>query len=539
MTPGADHEALPIEEGPIDSPQGSTRIEIAVEKSWEATLIATTAPVLVEPEVVRDFPEADHWLVNWDVAEKCEGRPFGAVVADSVSGRTTLVEGFLDDPEQTSITYLGIQRPPSDDEFAWAVARVREEEPESTDHPYRPFPPLANVTNEDGTVRRVVAVGLRSGEGVHRMLSVECDSGFVAPLRVQPVPAGGEFGLAPVDGGDEAPAGGAHQVRLQVWRGDEARWDLVVVRPSASSGLNGSGLELRSVDFAGLRVLDRAQVPIVTLAEGDAAPERLWLNEEAAFEAEESDATPESVPGFRICSQAPMTVVDSGRDGGTFRGVALTLHGDDVVLTTQMRAGWHRLVQEWRLGAEGTISCRLAYAPARHAGSGVPISVRAYWRLDFDILGAEDNTVQEFNDPPSFGTAPWHTIRYEMRRDCDAARGRYWRLRSDKGSRSYSLLPDPSGESVWVLRYHRSEIDDGRGAAAGPERAGASLDAFVTGEPVHREDVVLWYSAALEAGPEGPWSRRVGAELVPRRWIPAAPLVAPALLEPEAARGPT
>ncbi|MEJ7666345.1 MAG: hypothetical protein WKG07_45955 [Hymenobacter sp.] len=83
-------------------------------------------------------------------------------------------------------------------------------------------------------------------------------------------------------------------------------WDLVVVRPSASSGTNGSGVELRTVDYQGACALQRAHLPILNLefgedgvAAGCAPAERHWAHEEAAFVAEGDDP----VPGFRLCTR--------------------------------------------------------------------------------------------------------------------------------------------------------------------------------------------------------------------------------------------
>ncbi len=514
---------------------GDVRIEVTAEQSWEAALIERTAPVLREPEVVRDFPEGDHWLVGWDVSEKVEGRPYFALIQDSSSGRATLVDGRLDDPADTAITYLPHQRPPSDDEFAWAVARVVETEPDSGEEPYRPFPPLANVRLEDGTVRRMVAVGLRSTAGAHRRVGVEGGSGDIVAVGLGEA-VDGEYGAAPT-AEPEVAASGAHQARVRMWRGEEVLWDLVVVRPSASSGTNGSGVELRAVEFGGARLLDRAHVPIVTVTEGEGSAasgervERLWANEEGAFEV--GSSAPDPAEGFRLCDVAPRTVLDTGSDGGGFRGVALWLDGPELRITSQLRAGWHRLVQEWRLALDGSMRARVGYAPARRPGPARPAVVRAYWRFDFDILGPAENTVQEHNDPPAFGRGPWHTIRYELRRPCATASDRYWRVRSDRASRSYSLVPDDSGEDVWALRYHAEEVDDGVGAADELSGAAARLDDFVSGEPVHREDLVLWHSTALVVDPAAPPPDLVGPDLTPRLWTEAAPLPEPALLEPE------
>ena len=46
---------------------------------------------------------------------------------------------------------------------------------------------------------------------------------------------------------------------------------------------------------------------------------------------------------------------------------------------------------------------------------------------------------------------------------------------------------------VWLLRYHPGEIDDGV-AAIGPPYA-ANIGAWVNGESIRNQDVVVWYAA--------------------------------------------
>ncbi|MGH9188855.1 MAG: hypothetical protein ACRD0Q_02295 [Acidimicrobiales bacterium] len=578
------------------------RVEVVAEPTEEAQVTAATAPLLRQPLVLRDFPGGDHWLLGWDVADKDDGRPFVARVADVTSGRMTEVRGLLDDPGSASIHFVGSQRPPSDDEWEWAVKKLREAaadaleeaaaaahdaaaaaaeaaadaepdlaaepavavpsvprppsvppvgsaggsplpvvrftdhvEDEDDDEPerdlppldaYRPMPPLANVVDADGVVRRVVTVGLRADDGTHSIVGVRVGDGEQVELGpdVTALAAGPECGLPPGDAC--GPVAGSERARVRVVRGDTVLWDLVVVRAPGSSGTNGSGVELCDVDHLGKRVLSRAHLPILNVAyrgAGDSPVYRSWLHDEACFEATGDDVA----AGFRLCTEPPVTALESETDGGAFRGVALWVDGEDLVVVSQLRAGWHRYVSEWRLGADGTIAPRLGIATARHGGGGWVHTHHAYWRFDFDIVGPAENTVQEHNDPPVFGTTSWHTIRHEMRRTRSPESDRYWRVRNDRSSRSYSLVPGAGdGEAdgfgvgdVWLLRYSPDEIDDGQGFTADPVLARAGLDRFLTGEPTHREDVVLWYSAHLVHEPaSSPVAGRIGPDVRARLW---------------------
>ena len=119
-------------------------------------------------------------------------------------------------------------------------------------------------------------------------------------------------------------------------RDGETLWRLVVVRPAASSGEVGSGVELRAVSYRGTRVLRRAHVPILNVRyDGNACgPYRDWQNEEGRFKAQGAAVA----PGFRLCPQPATTVLDTGDDQGNFAGVAIYVDGDEVVLVSELEA---------------------------------------------------------------------------------------------------------------------------------------------------------------------------------------------------------
>ncbi|MFP5319891.1 MAG: hypothetical protein ACLGI2_16555 [Acidimicrobiia bacterium] len=489
------------------------------------------------------YPEADLWLVGLDVLDKGSGEgeeansPFRAVLTNMAGSEVVEAEGHLWELDNLSIIPTSRQRLPNDEEYAWAVdilrrdpalaARIDAGEVE----PYRPLPPLGSVIDADGSVVRAVAVGLREpgaggGGARHRVVAVRSSDGEV--LTEGPGLLGGvdrECGLP--DGPAEStpdPADGAQQARVRVWRGEELLWDLVVVRPAGSSGSNGSGVELRLVDFQGVRAIHRAHVPIVNVAFDGGAASRNWLNEESAFEAEGD----EPLPGFRVCTSAPRTIAERGEGGGNFRGVAVWLDGEELVVLSQVQAGWYRYVSEWRLGPDGTIRPRLSAGAVRNPVTCDPHTHHAYWRLDFDLVGPEQNQVQERNDPTLPGQlAPWHTIRYESQRRREAGRERTWRVRTVKSPHGYAIVAGPGDGTadefgagdLWVLVQHPEEFDDGEGFTTDPARARAQLDRFVSGELVEREDVVVWYAAhARQEGGGSGGLTTMGPELQPFNW---------------------
>jgi hypothetical protein len=514
------------------------RIEVLPEVVHREDMARATSALLAHDTIQVDFAGRDLWLVAHDVVDKGDeaGQRFTATIQDMDTGRVLLADGRFDELEYATLNNAAWQRPPHDDEFGWAVDALKEDP--DLGPPlvagevlaYRPMPPTASFYDADGNVDRIVAVGLRSADGAHRIVGVRTLDGEIVrePTGV-PSPSTDDCG-APMEAA-AAPVAGARQARVRVWQGDTLLWDLVVVRPSASSGTNGSGVELRTVDYLGARVLHRAHLPILNVAFGEegvaagcAPAERHWAHEEAAFVAEGDDP----VPGFRVCTAAPQTILESGADGGNFRGVAFWVDGDALVVASQLEAGPYRYVTEWRLGADGVIRPRLGCSAATNSVTCKPHVHHGYWRLDFDILAPGSNVLREFNEPPIRGETRWHFMRFEVKRPRDTAHGRRWLVRHDRDSREYSIIPGPDDGTaddfgagdLWVLRYSPDEMDDGQGFTTDPAQARAGLDRFVSGEPVHSADVVLWY--AVHVSHPGTGADRVGPDLVPGHWHPKA-----------------
>jgi len=507
------------------------RVEVLPEVVYEEEMARATKALLAHDMIQVDFAGRDLWLVAHDVVDKGEeaGQRFTATIQDMDTGGVLLADGRFDELEYSILNNAGWQRPPHDDEFGWAVDRLKEDTVlgpalESGELvAYRPTPVLVSFYDPDGNIDRAVAVGLRSSAGEHRVVGVRTlDGEILLEPETAPAPSTEECG-APIEVSVAATAPRARQARVRVWQGETKLWEFVVVRPAASSGTNGSGVELRTVDYLGARVLQRAHLPIVNVRYDDTgAAERHWAYEEAAFVAEGEDP----VPGFRLCTSPPETILETATDGGGFRGVALWVDGEDLLVTTQLEVGPYRYVNEWRLVGDGTIRPRFGCSASVNAVTCQPHVHHAYWRLDFDILAPGSNVFREYNDPPIRGETRWHLMRFEVKRTRAADHNRYWLVRHDRDSREYRIMPGPEDGTadefgagdVWVLAYSPDEMDDGQGLTADPAQARAGLDRLVSGEGVHSKDLVVWYGVHL-AHP-GTGADRVGPDLVPGHWHP-------------------
>jgi hypothetical protein len=238
-------------------------------------------------------------------------------------------------------------------------------------------------------------------------------------------------------------------------------------------------------------------------------------------------------PGFRFCSSPAKTILDPPEtDGGNFAGVAVYIEGSEVVLKSQMLAGWYRYISEWRFDVDGTLKPRFGFG-AVYEGFHCVCQIHhhhVYWRLDFDIVSAQSNLVREYNDPPIFPPSKYHDKVYEIRRPKDPKRRRHWEISTTRyNHETYALVPG-SNDGVmddfgvgdfWVLKYNPDEIDDGyAGVGGSASDTMEHIDKFINGELVRDTDVVLWYAAHFkhDQSRAGGGLHVVGPDIIPLKW---------------------
>ena len=532
----------------VEDPRSTGKLEVAATLWGEPAGydIAERAESVLDHRSVRGYLDGTrHRLLAYEVVDDGKAAPstaagrYRATVYDYTNNQVVLVEGGGDAPDAV-VTEHGGQPLPTAEEFAAAVdvlggqAELGTAVADGRLRPYRPMPPLVGGELPDGAAERVLGVGLLPAEDSglrHEIVGVDmvreqvvrfedgAPAGAMADDRVCGLPQG-TFQPTVVRG---TPG----QYQVTVTRDGVELWRFVAVRPAASSGTNGSGIELRTVDYRGTRVLDRAHVPILNVRyDGDACgPYRDWQWEESWIQADGTDVA----PGFRRCPTPALTVLETGNDTGNFLGVGLYTEGDETVLVSEMEAGWYRYISEWRLHSDGTIRPRFGFTAVENPCVCVAHHHHVYWRFDFDIRTAGRNQVREFNDPPLVGADNWHTLRFETRRPRDVSRQRRWAVTNRGTGEGYMLTPGPEdGEAdsfgvgdLWALRYRDGEIDDGQGFTTDPELAKAQLDRFVNRRArIDNHDVVVWYAAHFthDVGAEEGFGHRVGPDLTPVNW---------------------
>jgi hypothetical protein len=540
-------------DGTAALPAAEVQLHAEAQVPVAAALGTHAEELLSHPMLIEHLDGTEHRLLSMHLVDEegsakrvapCAPQHFEATIYDYTNNRVVEARGAIANldrgaPDQIEVCILGHQPLPSRDEFAAAVEIVRHDRElraqidDGLLQTYTPMPPLVDIERPDGRRERVVTVGLRTtnpDEPHHELVGVNMFDRQI--LRDLPgVVRDSDTVCEPPPGTDNCPSTGHDgQVWITVTQGDQTLWRFLAVRPAASGGTNGSGVELRYLDYRGKRVLYRAHVPILNveyesdgIGIGCGPTYRDWQNQETCFQADGTDV----IPGVRLCSTPAKTILDSGTDSGNFRGLAIYVDGPEVVLVSEMQAGWYRYISEWRLHANGTIRPRFGFAGTQNPCTCHTHVHHVYWRLDFDIRTAGHNTVEEFNDPPIFAGSNWHTKTFEIRRPRDAGRSRRWRVKNALSGEAYTLIPGPTDGlatpygvgDLWVLRYKSNEIDDGQGFSTDPATSRARIDNFLNPpEPVTDTDVVLWYAAHFAHDHAHESGALIGPSLVPSQW---------------------
>src|ERR1700730_2376020 len=226
---------------------------------------------------------------------------FCAVFYDYTHSRTVIASGELKRPSGVAVENSNAQPLANEEEFEEAASLLRadpafaESFREDRVTTYPPMPPLLGEQLPDGRIERTIAVGILPREGLkgHEIVGVNLIQRTV--IRFEP----SERGRAPATAAAHNPICGqpvanqptargvAGSVLVTVKQGGKTLWTFQVVRRAASGGTNGSGVELRFVNYKGKRVLYRAHVPILNVKyEGNACgPYRDWQNQEGMIQA--------------------------------------------------------------------------------------------------------------------------------------------------------------------------------------------------------------------------------------------------------------
>jgi len=310
-------------------------------------------------------------------------------------------------------------------------------------------------------------------------------------------------------GQSTTPAGTPGQFEVVISRGSEEIWRFICIRPSASSGNNRSGIELRDVRFRGKMVLSRANAPILNVQyyQNLCGPFRDWSWQEGMFVANGTDV-PNTNGGIRICTDEPETVLDNGTDTGNYRGVAI-FDREEVTLVSELNAGWYRYISKWIFHDDGMISPRFGFGATTNSCVCNGHIHHVYWRFDFDVATAANNSIAELSQGvlKDMGT---ESMRQRVSGE------EYWKVSNTVSGETVIIRPGPLDGNydkfgqgdLWLLRSHfPTEIDDS-GQPTGDCSTCAHLNPMLNSESIAGQDVVVWYGGHWVHdhfdGPSGP-----------------------------------
>ena len=355
----------------------------------------------------------------------------------------------------------------------------------------------------------------------------------------------------PSAGQGSTGAGVAGQYQLTTYESGSRNpiWEMLVIRPSSSSGASSerSGIEIRDVKYKGKSVLKRGHAPILNVQyiNNTCGPYRDWQYSEGYFNAPAAGATYPNGTGGGIAvlaaGQVATTSVETRNDTGNFQGVAVYQqdvgNGPEVVLVTEMNAGWYRYIMEWRFAPDGTIRPRYGFGSTTNACVCNPRNHHVYWRFDFDVV-TPTNKVFKLERGRRFQVPV--TTEAAIFRDPQLKRG--FLIQNSTSDEAYQITPSPNDGSVtdangvlndtfgggdfWLMQYKGTptvpnELDDPNNGSA------ANLAPWINGESLVNQDVVVWYAAHQYRVDDASRADRpevisgfhvVGPDLRPVRW---------------------
>lgn len=434
---------------------------------------------------------------------------FRVVFYDYTNDRTLVSEGDFAGTETVSVREYEFEPGVSAEELTDAFELIRRDAKFANFHRqqkleiFEAMPPVSRLDGE-----RLVNVGVRVlPDGENSIVGVSFKNNRIVEYEgaAPPTSMASPEACGITSAGQTSTTNGtAGQYQLAVSSGGETLWEMLVVRPSASSGRTSerSGIDIRNVKYKGKSVLKRGHAPILNVqyVGNLCGPYRDWQYAEGYFDAPTAGAV-DPAPGIRVLAEGQIakTALDSGIDAGNFRGVAIYTENNETVMVTEMNAGWYRYIMEWRFAADGTIRPRYGFGATNSTCVCNPHNHHVYWRFDFDIVTPTNNIFQIARGG-KIGRQINNEITYLKN---SPTKPQYYIIQNTTGSEAYILAPNPSDATAdaygksdfWFLKYQAGaggepgELDDAN------INTSANLDPWLNGESLVNQDAVVWYAA--------------------------------------------
>jgi len=467
--------------------------------------------LLAHPDVIKALDQKDYRLITTELNERTlsSGLDYDVRIFNYTDATMLRLSGPIDFSIAPKIQPTIEDVAATPDEFEEAVNLLMQNSEFSSGlikgelFAYEPMPstvPTVEMLRGLGGPR-VIGVGISSktDSAIHEIVGVNLSTLNVVrfPEKAPPTSLATEAVCGLPNAGQAVTGKGrAGSAEIDISNEDGSLWNFIVVRPSASSGSKGSGLEIRNVYYKGKLILTRAHTPILNVQYSGnmCGPYRDWAYAENYFNAVGSD----QAPGIRIASQPPTTIFDTGNDRGNFRGVAIYQSEDKVTLVTEISAGWYRYASKFELYNNGDIKPEFQFSAVRNSCVCYTHHHHVYWRFDFD-LGGIPNSAQVSNG---------ETFRpvYQEMMFKKNMNNQFWRI-TNAADDAYDIIPGDHDSQAdyygvadaWLLSYKFNEIDDNRIRTS----TRAALNSFVGDESLENQNLVLWYSGHFTHSHDG------------------------------------
>ena len=340
------------------------------------------------------------------------------------------------------------------------------------------------------------------------------------------------------------------------WPTENPVWEMCYLRPLNSSSIDGSSLEIRQVYFNGHQVFERAHMPMLFAQYTSGLCYRDWKDDDSPFI---------KASGIENPSQAAITTCDiststtqpvggcpfglpgfTGNDCMT--GVQVEKYDDHMVLTTNHAASWYKYSSRFIFHADGRIQPRFGFGNSSGTNNSITHWHHGYWRLNFDIDGADNdqvfivnNSIESLQNEEFAGYRGVHGTRNDPNWVVkDSVTGRGYRIEPGSGGVSqqggiddYAVPTNPSGAGHHnvdvmaskykvlnnsVIEYSDTPNSNNLGVCEifDENLVGDPLDPGNLPESMIGEDVVFWYRTAVhDIAPAGMLCKTGGPTLYP------------------------
>lgn len=250
------------------------------------------------------------------------------------------------------------------------------------------------------------------------------------------------------------------------WPTVDPLWEMCYLKVSDSSAAQGSSLEIRKVHFNGFLAMERIHMPMLFASYETNTCYRDWKDAESGFlKANQVENPTQSAITTCDASSEPNEVVGdcpfndpngSGQIGSgadCVTGVQIEKYDNRMVLTTNHSAAWYKYTSRYIFHADGRIQPRFGFGNSTGNSNSINHWHTGYWRMNFDIDGADDDEVFIGDGTSDVLQAKEFS---DLRHDVSgvALTDKSWVVKDNVTGRGYRVVPETEGDA------QRGQVDE-------------------------------------------------------------------------------